>query len=146
MEIQKIEAGGTETAMTQRDARDLALDELSSLVDIEYHETSDGVVKVSVEGVQFVDETNCYEMGMKTDKVTGFVTPYWPQLSNLTSGNYVNVFDFSQDISTENKNDMGELKALILARGDYVATYGDVEGLDKDTYNEYNRHVGYADC
>lgn len=105
-------------------------------MDIEYHETSDGVVKVSVEGVQFVDETNCYEMGMKTDKVTGFVTPYWPQLSNLTSGNYVNVFDFSQDISTENKNDMGELKALILARGDYVATYGDVEGLDKDTYND----------
>lgn len=47
-----------------------------------------------------------------------------------------NVFDFSQDISTENKNDMGELKALILARGDYVATYGDVEGLDKDTYND----------
>lgn len=136
MEIQKIEAGGTETAMTQRDARDLALDELSSLVDIEYHETSDGVVKVSVEGVQFVDETNYYEMAMQTDKVTGFVTPYWPQLSNLTSGNYVNVFDFSQDISTENKNDMGELKALILARGDYIASYGDVEGLDKDTYND----------
>lgn len=136
LEIQKIEAGGIETAMTLRDARDLALDELSALVDITYHETADGIMKVSVEGVEFVDEAKCYEMKMNTDKVTGFVTPYWPQLSNLTSGHYVNVFEFSQDISTENKNDMGELKALILARGDHVANYTDVTGMDRKTYND----------
>lgn len=136
MEIQKIEAGGIETAMTLRDARDMALDELSALVDITYHETADGIVKVSVEGVEFVDEAKCYEMGMKNDKLTGFVTPYWPQLSNMTSGKYVNVFNFSEDISTENKNDMGELKALILARGDRVANYTDITGMNRDTYND----------
>ena len=33
--------------MTLRDARDLALDELSSLVEVEYHETDNGSVKVT---------------------------------------------------------------------------------------------------
>ena len=42
----------------------------------------------------------------------------------------------SRDISTENKNDMGELKALVLARGDHIANYTDIEGLDQDTYND----------
>lgn len=135
-EIQKIEAANVETAMTLRDARDLALDELASLVDISYYETVDGVTKVSVEGVQFVDEARFYEMGMKTDKINGFITPYWPYLSDTKKGDYTNVFSFNADISKDNKNDMGELKALILARGDSLANYTDVEGVDADTYND----------
>lgn len=43
--------------------RDNALDELASYVDISYKEKFDGIVKVSVEGVEFVDEARCYEMG-----------------------------------------------------------------------------------
>ena len=35
-----------------------------------------------------------------------------------------------------NKNDMGELKALVLARGDHIANYTDIVGLDQDTYND----------
>ena len=63
--------------------------------------------------------------------------PYWGYLSDVNKGKYVNVFDFgSRDISTENKNDMGELKALVLARGDHIANYTDIEGLDQDTYND----------
>lgn len=46
--IMSIEAGNIETAMTLRDARDQALDELSSLVDISYKETVNGIVKVSL--------------------------------------------------------------------------------------------------
>ena len=42
----------------------------------------------------------------------------------------------STDISTENQNDMGELKALILARGDSVANYTDIVGVDAGTYND----------
>ena len=42
--------------MTLRDARDLALDELASLVDISYKEEVNGVVRVSVEGNEFVNE------------------------------------------------------------------------------------------
>lgn len=135
-QIQKIEAGGVETAMTLRDARDQALDELSSLVDISYSEDAYGIVKVSVEGTEFVGETIFYEMGMRTDQITGFVTPYWEHLSDTDREKYVNVFNFNRDISTENKNDIGSLKALILARGDSIANYKDIEGLDVTTYED----------
>lgn len=122
--------------MTLRDARDLALDELSSLVDITYTEQADGVVKVSIEGVEFVDEAHLYEMGVKTDPINGFITPYWPHLSDTRKGSYVPVFNFKTDISSANKNDMGELKALVLARGDHIANYRDVLGMKKDDFND----------
>ena len=62
LQIQKIEAGNIETAMTLRDARDLALDELASLVDISYKEEVNGVVRVSVEGNEFVNENGYYKV------------------------------------------------------------------------------------
>ncbi len=133
--ILSIEAGDLETAMTLRDARDLALDELSSLVDITYTEQADGVVKVSIEGTEFVDGARVYAMASRRDPSTGFLTPYWPHLSNLNKDSYVNVFNFKNDISSANGNDMGELKALILARGDKVANYTDVTGKTLDEYN-----------
>ena len=135
-QIQKIEAGNIETAMTLRDVRDQALDELSSLVDISYKETTTGVVTVSIEGQEFIDELNCRHIEMQTDKTTGFVTPYWGYLSDPSQNQYTYLFNFNRDISTENKNDMGEIKALVLARGDKVADYTDVEGVDKRTYND----------
>ena len=136
LEIQKVEAADIETAMTLRDARDYALDELSGLADISYKEMVDGSVRVSLEGTEFVDEARFYKMEKKTDKVTGFITPYWGHLSDVERGKYVNVFNFKHDISAENQNDAGKLKALILARGDHVANYTDVEGLDKKTFND----------
>lgn len=135
LQIQKVEAGDIETAMTLRDARDQALDDLSELVSISYSETANGIVRVSIEGTEFVDETKCYEIGKKVDKLTGFVTPYWPYLSDTDKGKYAYVFNFNTDISADNKNDMGELKGLVLARGDHIANYTDVEGLDRETYN-----------
>ena len=48
--------------MTLRDARDLALDELASLVDISYKEEVNGVVRVSVEGNEFVNENGYYKV------------------------------------------------------------------------------------
>ena len=62
LQIQKIEAGNIETAMTLRDARDMALDELASLVDISYKEETNGVVRVSVEGNEFVNENGYYKV------------------------------------------------------------------------------------
>lgn len=135
-QIGKIESGDIETAMTIRDARDQALDELATLVDIEYHETEDGLVKVSIEGVEFVSEISYNKVEKRYDKVTGFITPYWGYLSDTEKEKYVDVFEFKTDISTENKNDRGSLKALVLARGDHIANYTDVEGLDQKTYND----------
>lgn len=136
LQIQKIEAGGVETAMTLRDERDNALDELSQYAEIDFSETTDGAVKVKLEGVQFVDEVHVFEMGQKTDKKTGFITPTWPHLSDAGLGQYTEVFDYSVDISSEMNTDIGTLKALVLARGDHVADYRDVEGLTADQYND----------
>ena len=82
MQIQDVEAGDIETAMTLRDARDQALDELSALAEISYHETESGSVKVSLEGVEFVDEISYHKIEKKYDEVTGFITPYWGYLSD----------------------------------------------------------------
>ena len=136
LEIQKIEAGKIEKAMTLRDIRDQALDELANLVEIEYHETEGGKVKVSIEGVEFVDDLNVYKIEKKYDKTSGFITPYWGHLSDLKKGKYVNVFEFDTDISVANQNDMGSLKALVLARGEYKANYNDVLGLTQKQYND----------
>ena len=133
--IQKVEAGGIETAMTLRDERDNCLDELSSLIKISYKETPDGIVKVSCEGVEFVDEAKCYEIGKLEDKRTGFVTPYWVHLSDFENEIYDEVYSFTTEINSELNTDIGEVKALLLARGDRAADYTDIEGLTQDQYN-----------
>ena len=46
----------------------------------------------------------------------------------------VEVFNTNQTISTDLNTDIGQLKALVLARGDRRGTYEDLE--DKDYYNE----------
>lgn len=135
LEIQKIESGGVETAMTLRDERDNALDELSQLAKIEFKEDSDGTVKVKLEGVSFVDEVNVYEMEGLRDPITEFVNPIWPHLSDMDREQYTNVFDFGVKISSELNTDIGKLKGLILSRGDHVADYRDIEGLTAEQYN-----------
>lgn len=135
-QITKIEAGGVETAMSLRDERDNALDELSSLANITYKENSDGSVKVQLEGVDFVDEAHVYEMAEKTDSVTGFITPYWPHMSDTDSGQYSEVFNYDVDISSDKNTDIGELKALVMQRGDHYADYTDIEGVSASEYND----------
>lgn len=139
LDIQKTEAGGIETAMTLRDERDKALDQLSALANISYKETGDGFVKVSLEGQEFIDESKCYEIGKKVDKLTGFITPYWPQLSDTEHDKYVEVYDYSVEIASEKNTNIGEVKALLLARGERIADYRDIEGVDYDTYNQSTR-------
>lgn len=132
--ISRIEMGGVETAMSLRDERDLALDQLASLANITYKEDTDGIVKVKLEGEYFVDQTHVYEIGKQVDKITGFVNPYWPNLSDTSKGQYEPVFDFSVDISTALNSDIGELKALVMCRGDHWANYSDIEGMGLEEY------------
>lgn len=143
VEIKRVEAGHTETAMTLRDERDNCLDELATFAEITYKEDPEGMVKVSIEGMEFVDEASVYKMGKLVDDITEFVTPYWPHTSTPADGEYDEVFTYTTPISSELSTDIGQLKALILARGDRLANYNDVVGLSQ---NEYNRstaeHIG----
>ncbi len=127
IKIAQTESGGVETAMDSRDQRDVALDELSKLADISYSEDASGVVTVKLEGMDFVREDRVFEVGMLTDKSTGFKTPYWPYLSNASKNDYVKVFNTALT-NTNNDQDVGEVKALLISRGDKRATYKDVMG------------------
>ena len=145
VQIQRIEAAGVETAASLRDERDNYLDELSGLANISYSETFDGIVKVKIEGQYFVTEVGYNKIKNYKDAVTGFVTPYWDILSDPDNGDYYNVFDLS-NVQSMNNNDKGEVKALLLARGDHYATYLD---LMKDNSNsefddtmKYDRGIG----
>ena len=134
LQIQSIEAGGVETAYDLRDARDSALDELGALVNMSYTEDATGIVTVKLEGQYFVDEAHLYNVGKQVDRSTGYVNAYWPYLSNEANGQYTNLFDFSVPISSENNTDIGEIKALIQARGDGVKNFAYLEGADPVSY------------
>lgn len=137
LQIQKVEAGGTETAMTLRDERDNLLDELGNYGRIEVTEDATGFAYVDMEGVRFVDENRCYNMGLKAADGTGFYTPYWPQQSDVEKGQYVPVFRLSGEISSETNTDIGSIKSKLLVRGDTYGrredmaseeSYGNIEG------------------
>ncbi len=131
--IQAIEAGKVEKAMDLRDKRDLLLDELSGLCRMSYHETVDGIVKVEIEGVEFIDEMNCNNIGLDKDLRTGFVTPYWPRFSDIQNEEYYPVFSM-ENISAEQGSDLGEIKALLLARGDHQSGFLEFYGVPADRY------------
>lgn len=118
--IQKEELGVQE-ANDLRDQRNAALDELSKLANISYSTNVDGGVEVMLEGTLFVARDRVFEMGTTIDEGTGFYTPVWPQNDDAP------VYSVSQEISTDANTDIGQLKAILLARGDRRANYTDME-------------------
>lgn len=139
-QIRKIESGGVESANDLRDARNQILDELSALANISYKEGIDGAVSIQIEGVDFVKGDVVYEMGLDQDNLTGFYTPFWKQNAKQSvdaSGKTVynidgaEVFNLGQEITST--NGVGSLKAILLARGNKVADYTD---LNPATYKK----------
>ena len=135
LKIERIEAGKTETAMDLRDQRDHAVDELSKLANITCVETVEGVYHIKLEDKDFIDDFNIYPMALHTDTVTGFVTPYWPHLSDTTRDDYYPVYNLA-NISAAHNTDKGEVKALLLARGDSRGTWYDMDGLSQEEYEK----------
>ena len=135
LKIERIEAGKTETAMDLRDQRDHAVDELSKLANITCVETVEGVYHIKLEDKDFIDDFNIYPMALHTDTVTGFVTPYWPHLSDTTRDDYYPVYNLA-NISAAHNTDKGEVKALLLARGNARGTWYDMDGLTQEQYEK----------
>ncbi|MDE5700728.1 MAG: flagellar hook-associated protein FlgK [Lachnospiraceae bacterium] len=165
-EIMRVEIGGVENANDLRDERDQLLDMLAGYGNITYYEADNSAVSVNFNGIAFVTEANVFEMELTTDKDTGFVTPYWKQ--NLlyktdAKGNRVpdytsaQVFNLKEEITTAAKTDVGSLRALLLARGDHVANYTDLEvgactdmkldklGIKADAYDDQDGLKYYKD-
>ncbi|MBE5857612.1 MAG: flagellar hook-associated protein FlgK [Lachnospiraceae bacterium] len=125
-----------ERANDLRDTRNAILDELSKLCDITFEEAIDTNVSVQIEGIDFVKMDRFFEIGLDVDETTGFYTPYWPQNAHYRvmadgSKQYdirnAEVFDLSREISSDLDTDIGELKSILLARGDHRADYTDVK-------------------
>lgn len=129
LQIQKVEAGGQETAMTLRDERDNLLDELGGYGSVSIKEDATGFTYVDFESTPFIDDNKCYNIGLQEDKETGFYTPYWTQLSDVDKQQYVRVFKKNEVISTDLNTDVGSIKAKLLARGDGYGTY---QGLESE--------------
>lgn len=159
-EIAAIECGGVENANDLRDERDLLVDTLSEYGPVKYEEDETGRLSVRFNNVDFVSGKNAYEIGMLQDLETGFYTPYWKQ--NVLQKKDANgeiyldyssayMFDLTEDISTDAGTDVGGLRAMLLARGDHVANYTDLQTgtmtqqkLDSlgITFNQYNEKEG----
>ena len=127
LQIQKVEAGGQETAMTLRDERDNLLDELGGYGSVSIKEDATGFTYVDFESTPFIDDNKCYNIGLQEDKETGFYTPYWTQLSDVDKQQYVRVFKKNEVLSTDFNPYVGSIKAKLLARGDGYGTYQDLE-------------------
>lgn len=128
--ISSIESAGVENANDYRDVRDSALDELATLIKIEYEETTNGVVNVLAEGVPLVYGDFC--MGMSTEYVEGtaLLKPVWDFLDGKE------VFNLNADVKSADESDCGKLKSMLLVRGDGALTYAD---LDADQASGANK-------
>ena len=126
--ITREEVGESE-ANDMRDARNYCLDKLGSLVNMEYYTNADGATEVMIEGTLFVARDRVFQMDTTIDNGTGFYTPIWPQDDN------VEVFNLNKEINTSDNTDIGQLKAILLSRGDRRANYTD---MDEKIYTEGN--------
>ncbi len=131
--------GLSPNANDYRDQRNLLLDELSGLVQTRYYEEKNGIVNVTIEGVPFVDDNVVYELGLiPAREKSPLVDPYWPHLSDVTTvpPRYYKLISFDNPIGPEYNNNSGELKGLILARGDHAANYTE---MANQSY--YEKHI-----
>ena len=128
------ESSKVENANDYRDERNHLLDELGTMVKIDYKEQTDGRVTVAIEGATFVSEDYFYRMDYLTmaqyrekqgieiplDEAADILVPVWPHLGGAE------VFDWSQVPSTAANSDVGSLKGCLQARGTRIGKYTDI--------------------
>lgn len=143
MKIRGIEAGGVENANDLKDQRNMLLDQLGGLCNIAYQTDFHGNVLIKIEGHDFVMGDRVNEIGCQPDEKTGFYECFWPDsarsyIDELGNKVYLPdtapVFNMDLEISAKLDTDIGELKGLLLARGDHRADFRDLatqEDYDK---------------
>jgi flagellar hook-associated protein 1 FlgK len=115
-EIAKYEING-DHANDLRDQRNLLLDELAGLIDIQYSEDATGRVHVKAEGHTLVYGQFVNKMQLvQTQAKSPFVKPVWEDTGE-------DVIKMNTQITTGAQNDLGKLKGLLLARGEAAANY-----------------------
>lgn len=116
--VRRYEAGG-ESANDYRDKRNEYLDELSRYIDFEVNEEADGVVTIYSQGAFLLDASRQYYLSTEYEgELTKLLKPIWE-----TGGDYF--MDSSLAYSTVRRTDVGSLKGILVARGNYPARYTD---------------------
>ncbi len=135
-QIQRFEATG-ESANDYRDKRNELLDQLSNYISFETSEQVDGTIMIYSEGAYLLDAVNQYYLS----------TEYVNETSKLLKPVWENGEDFflmdGLEYRKENNTDVGGLRGLLVARGDYAASYVNVphkpRAEDFADATEYNR-------
>ena len=122
------EAGGA-NANDYRDSRNMLLDELSLLIDIDCKELPDGSINVMTEGRELVVNGVVNRVGLRySSENERFVEPVFTQSTAIlpadpTNQNAYPMFNFNTDVNAAIGNDTGRLKGLLIARGSAPANY-----------------------
>lgn len=137
-----------DNANDYRDARNLALDELSQLLPITYTEKADGQIEITCEGNYLLSNGLQNKIGLRytTDKYS-FVEPVFtssdeilPASNNLAK----NVLDMTGTITAGLGNDESVLRALLSARGSQPVTYSS-EAVKPDVTDTTKYPLGASD-
>lgn len=151
--IQKYEATG-ESANDYRDKRNELLDQLSQYIRFETSEESDGTIMIYSEGAYLLDAVNQYFLTTEYESETSkLLKPVW-----ATGEDYY--LSDSLEYSSQNNTDLGGLRGIMVARGNYQASYVNVpqkpvaeDYVDTDSFNRamskfeddleiYNKTIG----
>lgn len=131
--IRKYEASGDD-ANDYRDKRNEYLDQLAQIIDFEVNEEKDGVVTIYAEGAYLLDSANQYFV----------TTEYESPTSKLLKPVWENGGDFflrgGLSYSSSNNTDVGSLRGLLVARGNYAAIYTDVPVKPSDSDEKYQEN------
>lgn len=138
-QIRKYEADG-ESANDYRDKRNDYLDQLGSIINFEVNEEVDGTISIYSEGAYLLDSANQYRLTTEYESSTSkLLKPVWE-----SGGDYY--IRSTLEYSTEMKTDIGSLRGIMVARGNYAANYTDMPSEDSPTYSqdleEYNQSIG----
>lgn len=118
--ITMVEAAGIESANDYRDMRDAALDELGGIISISYKENNTGQVDVYVEHRTLVSMDRVYKMDTaQVSDSCEYLKPVWADDKD-------DVFSLDRVPNSDNGNDVGSLKGIIMSRGDWIPDYTDI--------------------
>ncbi|MDO5126665.1 MAG: flagellar basal body rod C-terminal domain-containing protein [Eubacteriales bacterium] len=154
VDILKAEAAGIENANDYRDARNLAIDELSGLVKTETIHNTDGTVEIYIEGSLMVTRGKTYKLAaMKITENEAFTAEYpftkdsTDYLMPVWADDERPLFNIERIPSTNANSDIGSLKGLIMSRGYFVSNFTDVPVKpEKPVAEKYETDAEYQDA
>lgn len=142
--IMKATEGSSEIS-TLMDRRDLALDKLSELTDIQYEEKGDGNIYVYSSGVILCEGKDYNELKTRTDDQTNNIELYWEnELTDFKTGNgkMYSLFNIRDSVIPELEEELNTLVSAIVTEtnsihsnhfdleGDTNINFFDADGLD----------------